>query len=86
MNERQGLKCVLKNWIIYDLTYVTDKHAANEQVIGEEDEDEMASVNLAAIDFVNSIVANLPYDKRNTRKINEVFRFGCISCRSFPSF
>ena len=72
MNERQGLKCVLKNWIIYVLTYVTDKNAAIEQVDVEEDEDEMPSVNSAAIDFVNSIVANLPHDKRNTRKIDEV--------------
>ena len=86
MNERQGLKCVLKNWIIYVLTYVTDKNVANEQVDVEEDEDEMPSVNSAAIDFVNSIVANLPHDKRNTRKIDEVSGLVGSLAEAFPVF
>jgi hypothetical protein len=69
VSERDKLKCVIKNWVNSLLTYVTQKDAENDEVIND-DEEQMPSVNSAAIDLVNSIAEFFPENRR--KKASEV--------------
>ena len=71
VTEQQALKCIIRDWVISILTYVTDKDAKNDEIIEDEEED-IPSVKTSAIeDFVNSLSEVLPRNKRNRGKINE---------------
>merc|ERR1719233_729159 len=73
ITERQALKCIIRDWVISILTYVTEKDAKNDEVIKEEEEEEIPSVKSSAIeDLVNSILEVLPPNRRNDRKISEI--------------
>ena len=71
VTEKQALKCIIRDWVISSLTYVTDKDAKNDEIIADEEED-LPSVKISAIeDLVNSLFEVFPRNKRNRGKINE---------------
>jgi len=73
VTERQALKCIIRDWVISILTYVTEKEAKNYEVFTEEEDEEVPSVKSSAIeDLVNSLLQAIPPNKRNSKKVNEV--------------
>ena len=70
VSERDALKCVIQNLVNSVLTYVTKKDATNDEVINDDDE-QMPSVNSAAIDLVNSIAEFFPCLAEAIPAVNE---------------